>query len=167
MHTIAPPDCRACGRRVGGRTWPRRPTYDPITHTYLCRACRPRRPDGSYGGGVALTVDTLLDVISRLSSTEQAELRQRIPRPSLATRIRARFPTLSRRTIRALARAYHAQDRDADDAGLAAILAATDTELLALRNVGPGGLAEFRMAWPKPTTRALVALDATADNAAR
>ena len=129
------------------------PTYDPITHTYLCRPCRPRAPDGSYGGGVALTVDTLLALISRLSPTARAQLRQRIPRPSFATRIQARFPTLSQRTIHALARAFHEQDRDVEDAGLEAILGATDTELLASRNFGRASLDEFRIVWPKPTTR--------------
>ena len=142
-------------------------TYDPTTHTYLCRPCRPRSPDGSYGGGVTLTVDHLLALISRLSPTEQAELRQRIPRPSFATRIQARFPNLSRRTILALARAYHAQDRDVDDAGLEAILGATDTELLALRNFGQAALDEFRIVWPKPTKRNTVAVDATSDNVVR
>jgi len=54
---------------------------------------------------------------------------------------------------RLLSHAYYEQDRDVDDAGLTAILSATDTELLTRRNIGPAALADFRAVWPKPSPR--------------
>ena len=150
---VAPPYCRSCGRRIRGRAWPQMPTYDPITHTYLCRSCRPRSADGTLGGGVPLTVDQVLALIARLSPTERVELWRRIPPPTLRDRIRARFPTLSGHIVHLLARAYRDRDALGDDPALAALLTATDDELLALRNFGQASLAEFRIVWPGPARR--------------
>lgn len=36
-----PPACRGC-ERIAHRDWRSYATYEPVTHTYLCQACRPR-----------------------------------------------------------------------------------------------------------------------------
>lgn len=54
-----------------------------------------------------------------------------------------RFPSLDAGTGRAIAYAYGPR-------GLAAVLAATDDDLLSIRNFGPRRLAIFRALWPVP-----------------
>ena len=56
---------------------------------------------------------------------------------------RARFPTLSERTANGIMRDWWGKT-------LSELLAASDDEILMLRNIGPKALAEFRAVWPTP-----------------
>jgi hypothetical protein len=58
--------------------------------------------------------------------------------------IRNRFPELSDRIVNTLVRGGW-------DGGLPVLLAASDAELLDIRNFGKGMLAEFRVVWPTPS----------------
>ncbi len=59
--------------------------------------------------------------------------------------IDGRFPALSSRTRNTLHRRW-----GWEDGGFERLLAATDDEILAARNMGPAGLREWRSFWPRP-----------------
>lgn len=57
-----------------------------------------------------------------------------------------RFPSLSPRVAYALRRVFSRVG-----GGVAALLSASDADILAGRNIGPKTLVEFRAVWPRPT----------------
>lgn len=63
---------------------------------------------------------------------------------TISEKLRRRFPSLDVYTAHALMRHFRSRG------GVAAVLSATDDELLAAVNFGPHRLAAFRSVWPGP-----------------